>query len=89
MIEFVASVTSRGQVTIPADVRRHLGLDTPGKIAFMLSDDGMVVIKPALSFASLRGILPALPNASDDFRQEIEEAMEEQADRRMAKMRKQ
>lgn len=89
MREIVASVTSRGQVTIPARVRRHLGVDSPDKIAFVLGEDGTVVVKPVtMTFARLRGIIPALPNTSEDFEKEIEEAMEERADVIMARMRR-
>lgn len=90
MREIVSSVTSRGQVTIPARVRRHLGLNPPDRIAFVLGDDGTVVVKPVtMPFARLRGIVPALPNASVDLDNEIAAAMEENADRIMAKMRQQ
>jgi len=89
VIEIVASVTSRGQVTIPARVRRHLGIKTPGKVAFVLSKDGTAIIKPGLTMLDLRATLPALPGASVDFDTEIAEAMDEAADRRMAKMRRQ
>lgn len=90
MREIISNVTKRGQVTIPAHVRRHLGVDAPDKIAFVLGEDGTVVVKPVtMTSARLQGIVPALPNPSEDFEKEIEEAMEENADRIMAKMRRQ
>ncbi|MDQ3692178.1 MAG: AbrB/MazE/SpoVT family DNA-binding domain-containing protein [Chloroflexota bacterium] len=90
MLEIVSSVTCRGQVTIPARVRRHLGMDTPGKVAFILGDDGTVVLKPVtMTIARFRGIVPALPNTSADSEKEIEAAIEERANHIMAKMRQQ
>ncbi len=90
MREIISSVTSRGQVTIPARVRRHLGVDTPDKIAFVLGDDGTAIIKSyGLTMMDLEATLPALPGASDDFDKEIAEAKDEAADRRMAKMQRQ
>jgi AbrB family looped-hinge helix DNA binding protein len=45
MKEVVATITSKGQVTIPAEVRRHLGVSTSDKIVFVLRADGSVEIK--------------------------------------------
>lgn len=90
MREIISSVTTRGQVTIPARVRRHLGVATPDKIAFVLGDDGTAIIKSlGLTMMDLEATLPALPGASDDFDKEIAEAKDDAADRGMAKMQRQ
>jgi AbrB family looped-hinge helix DNA binding protein len=88
MKQFVSSVTRKGQVTIPAAVRNHLGVGTPDKITFVLKDDGGVALKAAtLTVRDLKGIVPALPGrTSDDFEDQIEEAMEEEATRIVAEM---
>src|SRR2546428_8764647 len=39
------TVTSKGQVTIPADVRKHLGVSTNDKIAFVIQPQGTVEVK--------------------------------------------
>jgi antitoxin PrlF len=81
--ERVTSVTRKGQVTIPAEVRRHLGVGTPDKVAFVLDDEGKVALRPAtLTLQALRGIVPPLPGReSADFEDQIEQAMEEEAER--------
>lgn len=92
MKEIRASVTSRGQVTIPAAVRRHLGVTTPDSVAFVVGEDGTVVLKKPVTqtVMSLAGSIPALKGgASVDFDAEIAEAMEDEADRIVAKMRQQ
>lgn len=91
MREIISSVTSRGQVTIPARVRRHLGLNIPGRIAFIPQDDGQVGLRPVeLTATSLSGIVPAFPPESPgDLEAIIEEAMEQEAARLRAKMRDQ
>ncbi len=92
MREIRASVTRRGQVTIPATVRRHLGVDTPDKVAFVLGEDGTVILKKPVTHTvmSLAGTIPALKgHTSVDFDAEIAEAMEDEADRIVAKMRRQ
>lgn len=39
--QYVASVTRRGQVTLPADVRRYLGTEERPKIVFRIDHDGV------------------------------------------------
>jgi antitoxin PrlF len=55
--QMVATITSKGQVTIPAGVRKRLGLKTHDKIAFVVGKQGEVQLQvpkyPTLS--SLRG----------------------------------
>ena len=46
MKEVVTTLTQRGQVTVPAEVRRLLGLKPRDKVAFMI-DDGVVQLRPA------------------------------------------
>ncbi len=43
MVE-VTKVSSKGQVTIPLELRRYLKLTEGSKVAFVLEDDGRVVI---------------------------------------------
>jgi AbrB family looped-hinge helix DNA binding protein len=44
--EFIATVTSKGQVTIPAAVREKLGITAQDKIIFRLGKDRRVEIEP-------------------------------------------
>lgn len=46
MKEIVTTITQRGQVTVPAEVRRLLGLKPRGKVAFAI-DEGQVKLVPA------------------------------------------
>ena len=45
MREVVSTITSKGQVTIPAEIRRHLDLRTSDKISFVIEEDGTVRLK--------------------------------------------
>lgn len=45
MKELVMTITSKGQVTIPAQVRKHLGLKKHQKIALIIEDRGTVRLK--------------------------------------------
>jgi antitoxin PrlF len=78
MQEIVSTVTSKGQVTIPAAVRRHLGICTNDKIAFVLEDNGEVRLSlPRYpSIQSLRGIAGSLSRPMSW--QEVEEIAQEE-----------
>lgn len=55
-----ATLTSKGQITIPIDVRQALGLRPGARIDFVETDTGSFEIVPASrSVLSLRGIVPA------------------------------
>jgi AbrB family looped-hinge helix DNA binding protein len=41
-----ATLTTKGQVTIPKDVREHLGVDTGDRLSFVVQDDGSVLMTP-------------------------------------------
>src|SRR5579862_8322754 len=62
MREIVSTITSKGQVTIPAEVRKHLGLDRGDKVSFVIADSGAVELQvPAYpTVASLRGRIGTL-----------------------------
>lgn len=53
-----ATMTSKGQVTIPAEVRQRMGLGTGDRIEFVELDAGGFAIKPAIDdVRSLKGLL--------------------------------
>ena len=41
-----ATLTTKGQVTIPKEVREHLGIDTGDRLSFVVQEDGSVMVKP-------------------------------------------
>ena len=47
--EVWASITERGQVTIPAEVRKALGISNRGKVIFRIEDGAVVLKKPRYS----------------------------------------
>lgn len=64
-----ATLTSKGQVTIPADVRLRLGLESGDRIEFIEMDGGYA-IKPAIDdVRSLKGLLrkPGKPVSIEDM----------------------
>jgi len=54
-----ATITSKGQVTIPREVRAGLGVSAGDRLDFVRLEDGNYAIVPAShSIRSLRGIIP-------------------------------
>ena len=63
MAELVSTITSKGQVTLPVKVRRHLGVTNRDKVEFVIGEDGVVRVQPVAypTIASLRGVAGKLP----------------------------
>ena len=53
----LATVSSKGQVTLPVKVRQKLGISTKDKVQFLIRDDE-IIIRPVRSFRELRGTIP-------------------------------
>jgi AbrB family looped-hinge helix DNA binding protein len=53
------TLTSKGQITIPADVRSRLGVEAGDRLEFVELAGGGFVIQPAIDdVRSLKGLLP-------------------------------
>ncbi|HIE4197006.1 MULTISPECIES: AbrB/MazE/SpoVT family DNA-binding domain-containing protein [Burkholderia] len=72
-----ATITSKGQITIPVAVRNQLGLEAGDRIEFSFNEaTGRYEIYPATrSLEALKGIVkkPAKPVSIDDMNQAIAE----------------
>jgi len=59
-----ATITSKGQVTVPKAVRDKLNLHAGDKLEFIIEDgDGVRVVPVTAPLAKLKGIVPAPPKA--------------------------
>lgn len=60
-----STISSKGQLTVPLEIRRRLGLREGDRVEF-IADDRQTVIRPARlaenPFEKYRGILPAFEN---------------------------
>ena len=72
-----ATVTSKGQITLPKKIRERLGLATGDRVAFREAADGTVVIEPeTVDLFSLRGtVRPRVRGVSiDDMERAVRRA---------------
>lgn len=78
MREILSTITSKGQVTLPVEVRRRLGVGDRDKIAFVIDDSGdvRITVPRYPTIQSLRGIAGSLPQPLTW--QEIEEIAQEE-----------
>jgi antitoxin PrlF len=51
-----AGLTTKGQVTIPAEVRRRMGIDAGDRIEFVELKEGGFLIKPAVDMDNVRSL---------------------------------
>ena len=85
MKEITATITQRGQVTIPAEVQRMLGLKARGKVTFAIDGDQVRLIPAAFTLETAFGSVPPLP-AGADLEMQIREAKEEKIARDLRRM---
>ena len=51
-----ATITSKGRITLPVEIRRALGVGPGDRVSFRTAPDGRVVVEPeTLDLRSLRG----------------------------------
>ena len=82
-----ASVTDRGQVTIPSEVRKALGIKARDKVDFVIEDGEIKLRRPKYTLETAYASVPPLPDGMD-IDDAIREAKEERAERLIEKMRK-
>lgn len=82
MSEQLSVMTRKGQITIPAEIRRRMGLQTGDKVAVILSPDEEkeAVLRPASSVAQRTFGAVAPRQRPEDFKALRQAFMEEQAE---------
>lgn len=73
--ELSSTVSSKGQVVIPAEVRRRLGLVQGSVVRFCMDDDGVRLVLAAGDVRRLKGrvLVPAKPVTLEDMQAAITE----------------
>lgn len=82
----VVNVSKRGQATIPKEFRDELGIEAPGRVKFVRTEEGDIVVKPIQFLTDLRGILKGKTDAEGETATEFlreERERDKQKDREM------
>jgi antitoxin PrlF len=79
MIMPITTLTSKGQITLPREVREHLHVDVGDRVEFVIDSEGDVRVHAvAGSYTTLRGMVPYHGAAPSD------EAMADEISRLLA-----
>lgn len=81
----VVRVTSKGQATIPKELREKYGIAAPGKVS-VRELDGRIVVEPVQSLEQLRRLLRDAPGPSVDAIREEARRAERRGERRLERM---
>jgi AbrB family looped-hinge helix DNA binding protein len=79
-----AKITSKGQTTIPVEIRERLGLQTGDRVAFVETDQGFLIVPRNRPASSLFGSLAeyALPNTTlEDYKRAVGEGISDHVER--------
>lgn len=80
--EIVTTITSGGQATIPKQVRDMLGLESPGKVMFKKTDEGVIVQRPKSPGEIMGKYAPDEgPSLTEQLREDREAETEEDEER--------
>jgi AbrB family looped-hinge helix DNA binding protein len=83
--KFVGKVTSKGQTTVPKEVRDFLGLEEGTQVEWTLNNDGNATVRPrklrAVDLAGFLGPSPVGPISIKEMNEGIAQAVREQFER--------
>jgi AbrB family looped-hinge helix DNA binding protein len=85
MKELVCTITQRGQVTIPAEVRQLLGLKAKDKVAFEIDNNQVRLVPAKFTLESAYGSVKPL-RRPEDFKEILRAAKEEHVKKTVPKM---
>ncbi|WP_447971163.1 AbrB/MazE/SpoVT family DNA-binding domain-containing protein [Nitrospira sp. M1] len=55
----IATLTSKGQITLPKEIRQQLKLDPGDRVEFLVGSDGRITVWPVTSdVKTLKGMIP-------------------------------
>lgn len=83
MKQYITTMTQRGQVTVPIEVQRLLGVSPRDKVAFTVEDQE-VRLTPARDL--LKSVLVSVKRLDPSDRTSIEELIEEAKDERAERL---
>jgi len=71
-----STISSKGQITVPKEIRRRLGLEPGDRVEFV-AEEGRTTIRPARSeanpFEKLIGLAPPFPGGEEEIKAWIDD----------------
>lgn len=71
-----STISSKGQLTVPQEIRKRLGLETGDRVEFVV-EEGRTVIRPARDevnpFERLIGLAPPFPDGEEGIKAWIDD----------------
>lgn len=86
MRSVTSTITTKGQVTIPAEVRRHLGVGEHDQVVFIIDNDQVRLQPVDFTLETAFGSVES-NNTPEDFEILTKRAKEERAQRTVAKLK--
>jgi AbrB family looped-hinge helix DNA binding protein len=86
MIQYVTTMTRRGQIAIPAEVRRQLGLQPGDRVVLEVDGQEVRLKSVRWTLESVAGSVVPLSDVPEDLDERIRQAKEEVAQRYFRKM---
>lgn len=86
MREYVTTITGRGQVTLPAEIRRLLGAKPRDQVAFRVEGAEIRIVPVELTLEEVFGSVEPL-RRPEDWEERSRIAKEEKAERTLREMR--
>ena len=87
MKQITTTLTQRGQLTIPVEVQRLLGVKPRDRVTITIDGDHVSLSPARFTIESVRGSVAALPgDIAEDFDRQIADAMDDEADRIVREM---
>lgn len=88
---YQSRVTQKGQVTIPAELRKELGIKPKDRVRFIHENGRIVVERVESVVAKVAGAVPPLPDSpltAEELREQFEVAVAEEVTRELENERK-
>ena len=86
MSELITTVTTKGQVTIPSEIRKLLGVRPKDKVSFRVDNGEVKLARISNTLESAFGAVKPL-RRPEDFTKRVREAKEERAAKALRKLR--
>ncbi|MCL4386421.1 MAG: AbrB/MazE/SpoVT family DNA-binding domain-containing protein [Actinobacteria bacterium] len=87
MKEILTTITKKGQVTIPVEIRRLLGFKAKDKVAFRIDGDNVRLAPAKYNLETVYGVVKPL-NKPEDFKKLKQTAIKEHVKKVMEEMEK-